>query len=535
MNYKSEQLFPADEVIEKVRVNNLIQIWVVAFIRFFICWCLLSGIIILIFRILYLKAPFLYLFLSGIPLALIYGLDFAYKHQVSKDVCVASVDAYNKAGGLLISEFETGDKSWRFARKSLFAIPQNRVPYNYQQLCGILLIALIFVFGSYYIPLFNINKLDSRKINLSKKVSEIKDQIELLQEEEVITQDEKLKLESALEDIVNNSDKESPGITFEALDQMSEKLRYEASDEMKKRIKDVEVLKKLENFAKESKKAAGDSKKIQEELEKLKKQLRQLGLSENEINDLLNEQFGESGASNGISNQNMGNISQTLNNSIQKKMIDTSELAEKMMDKKLIDEATSDKLKQSMESKSSDKAEMNNNSFFSVDDGNEQVNGQKDNNSGNSNSGQESSNSGQDGGESGQEGSVSKQGNGNLGEAGGDSGQEGSNSGQEGGESGVEDGVGGVSRGGGYTPMTFGDKASDYNAKYHDEVLPSVNSESVLGATSLGMGVADPEINQDKEKYTTTVINNSLSSENALNKKNILPKHKNAVKNYFNQ
>ena len=547
MSNYSDDLYPAKDAIDSVKRNNYTQILTIASIRFFIGWCLLSGVVILLFRILQLKAPLGFMFLNGIPLGLIYGADYAYKHRASEEVCVACIDAYNNAGGLLISEYETGDSSWRFFRKSRYAIPENKMPDNFKQLLGILLIAMLFVWGCFYVPLLNLNNTGNRRINISKKVAEIKEQIELLQQEDIISQEERAKLETSLEEIEKKSNNESPGITFEALDQMSEKLRYEASDEMKKRIKDMDVLKKLEQFAKEAKKANGETKKVQEELEKLKKQLRQLGLNEAQINDLLDNYLGNSGASNGINNTNAGNLAKSLNNSIQQKMIDTSELAEKMIEKNLIDEATGENFRQSMESKKNDNSGSSgtDNSFFDVDNDSSKK-GNKQNNSGKGNNSKENGGqSGQQGGQSGQEGSQSGQQGGQSDQEGGQSGQqgglaevEGSKSGQMGDQSGEQDGSsgqGGISRGGGYTPMTFGDKTSDHNAKYHDETLPSVNPESAVGASSLGIGFADPEVSKDKEKYNAGSIKHIDNNDSTLNKKNILPKHRNAVKNYFNQ
>ena len=510
MNYSSDRLFVAKDAIESVKRNNFSQILTLAFIRFFIGWCLLSGVVILLFRILHLRAPFIFLFLYGIPLAVIYGVDYANKHKVPENVCVACIDAYNKAGGLLISEYETGDLSWSNFRKNRYAVPDRKMPDDFKQLLGILLIAILFACGSFYVLLLNLNKTGGRRINISKKVNEIKEQIELLQQEDVITAEERTKLETSLDEIEKNSNNESPGITFEALDQMSEKLRYEASDEMKKRIKDMEVLKKLENFAKEAKKADGERKKVQEELEKLKKQLRQLGLNEAEINDLLNSYLGDSGASNGINNSAAGNLSKSLNNSIQKKMMDTSELAEKMIEKNLIDSATGEKFKQSMESKKTDGSGSSSvdNNFFTVDNGALNSEGNKQNDSGkgknskenSGKNGTESSQNGQSGnisgkegtqsemngtqeslsesGQSGQEGEPSGQIGSMSGENSGQSGQTGNegSSGNQGGEKstqglmsvGNDGGTGGIGKGGGYTPMSFGEKTSDHNAKYHD-------------------------------------------------------------------
>ncbi len=579
MDYSSDRLLSAKDAIESVKRNNFTQILILAFMRFFIGWCLLSGVVILLFRILHLRAPFIFLFIYGIPLAVIYGADYANKHKASDDVCIASVDAYNKAGGLLISEYETGDLSWSNFRKSRYIVPESKMPDDFKQLLGILLISMLFVCGSFYVPLLNLNKSGSRNINISRKVNEIKSQIELLQQEEVITSEERTKLETSLDEIEKNSNNESPGITFEALDQMSDKLRYEASDEMKKRIKDMEVLKKLEKFAKEAKKANGERKKFQEELEKLKKQLRQLGLNEAEINDLLNSYLGDSDASNGINNTNAGNLSKSLNNSIQKKMMDTSELAEKMIEKNLIDSATGEKFKQSMESKKTDESgdSSKDNSFFAVNNDSVKPEGDKLDDSGKGNNskensgknGAEISQNGQNGNQEGKDGTQSemngtqenqlKQENGQPGQEGGQSGQNGSLSGDKSGQSGQTgkesssgnqgegdskqglmtigggDGAGGISRGGGYTPMSFGDKTSDHNAKYHDETLPSVNPESAPGASSLGIGIADPEVNRDKEDYSAGSIKQADNNDNVLNKKNILPKHRNAVKNYFNQ
>ncbi|MBR4570434.1 MAG: hypothetical protein IKO19_07200, partial [Candidatus Riflebacteria bacterium] len=59
--------------------------------------------------------------------------------------------------------------------------------------------------------------------------------------------------------------------------------------------------------------------------------------------------------------------------------------------------------------------------------------------------------------------------------------------------------------------------------------------ESAVGASSLGIGFADPEVSKDKEKYNAGSIKHIDNNDSTLNKKNILPKHRNAVKNYFNQ
>ncbi|MBQ3644057.1 MAG: hypothetical protein II961_05625 [Candidatus Riflebacteria bacterium] len=577
MSFNDKTLYSAEDAVSIVRNTCFMQVCLISVIRFLVYWCFFVGIVVLLFRMFHFNSPLLSMFLFGFPLAIVYGVDYAYKNRLSEDNCIASIDAYNKAGGLLMTEHETGNRSWKIYRKTKFEIPQIDYLQDFKKLFGILIIALLFVWGSFHVPLLNFNKIGGRKINLSKKVTEIRDQIDLLAQEDIITSEEREVLENSLDNIVKNSDKEAPGITFEALDQMSEKLKYEVSEDLKKRIKDIETLHKLEDFVHKAKQKEADSKMFNEELEKLKNQLRQMGMNEAQINDFLKQQLGIDSNS-GLSKQQISNVSKNLSNNINQKKLDSSELADKLLDKNLVDEATAEKIKQSLDSKESENSDSGNgeNGFFEVgkDNGNQPKQESKQSGQEGKESGQEGSQSGQDGKQSGQEGSQSVQEGGQSGQEGGQPGQEGGQSGQEGGQSGQEggqsgqkggqsgqeggqssqgggqssqeggqsgqeggsnNGVGGISRGGGQTPMTFGDKASDHNAKYHDETLPSVNPESALGASVIGIGVADPMINKEKEDYTPTNIKSPKKVDNSLNKKNILPKHRNAVKNYFNQ
>ncbi len=547
----NERMFSAEEAIKKVRVNNFIQIWFLAFIRFLIYWSISFGVIILIFRIFHFRSNFLLWYLSGIFFAILYAIDFALKNNASRETCIACIDAFNKAGGLLIAENETNDLRWKSVRNHFFEIPKSKKYYSKSHIY-ILFASLLFVYACSYVPIINFrNVVESRRINLTNKVAEIKEQIKLLEQEDIIDKNERLTLESSLEDIVNNSDKESPGITFESLDQMADKLKHEAVNDMKKRINDLDILKRLENYAKDAKEAALESKKLKESLEKLKNQLRQAGLSEEQINDLLKQNFGNSNLTNGLNKELADSYSKSISKNIKQKIQQNSELVSKLMDSNLLDEATKQKIEQSLASSDSENKDYNeNNSFFDVSS--EQNKIEKENNK-NGNSGQEgksgksgkndqesqldnNGNSGQDGksGKSGKNDQESQLDNNS------NSGQEGKSgksrgNGQEGqsGETNGEYGNGGISRGGGETPMTFGDKASDYNAKYRDEVLPEVKSESALGAVSIGIGIADPKVDKEKGSYTSGLIKTTNKSINSNNEKNLLPKYKNAVRNYF--
>ncbi len=114
-----------------------------------------------------------------------------------------------------------------------------------------------------------------------------------------------------------------------------------------------------------------------------------------------------------------------------------------------------------------------------------------------------------------------------IGDDGGSSGDSGNGDGSS--------GMVGISRGGGYTPLTYGDKASDHNVKYKDELLPDVNKESAMDSTSIGIGIAAPTVDNDKSDYSAKDFDTRNKVGNNTNDKNLLPKYRNTVKNYFNR
>lgn len=538
---EDNKMYPAEEAVSILQSRCFTQYCLFACIRFFIWWSLAFGIVSFIFRLSHFQINYIYWFFSGLPLAILYGIDFANKHKVSELKSYALVDSFNKAGGLLLAEKETGDKKWRETRKNYYEVPEIELPISSKELNKLLIFSIIFALACLFIPIPKSSLLQGKKMDLKQKVSEIKEHIELLEEEQVIPPEEKSKLEESLEKIVNNSDKEAPGITFESLDQIEDKLKYEVDSEMKKRIKDMELLEKLENYMKEAKNVVEDKKKAKEKLENLKDKLRKSGMSESQINDFLNEQFGNDFSEDGISNKSeMEKYSQNLTNSIEQKKNNTSDLVDKLQEKNLISENVAQKLKESTSSEKNEKSnsESYNESFFTLDsdsdsgnidtsgtesgkEGNEQ-NPSTSSDNDNSKDGDETTKKGNDGSE-GRDGASTS-----------DSINEVSGKKEASGKNTVDGlGEGGISVGGGYTPLTYGDKASEHNAKYHDEVLPDVNKESSLNSVSYGIGIADPEVEKEKVIYNSTKFNDNDKNAKNINNKNLLPKYRNTVKNYF--
>ena len=496
--------YSGNEAVKKLHDRLFLNTALSAFLRFFTTLNLLAGILILILRQLqcFSSSVISAWIIAGLALSVIYGIYFAKSHDVSESACVAAIDAENSAGGLLMAENELSDKSWAFARKGLYSIPEiNR---NHSKEILLYLVAVAFAVTCCIVPLLNLRKAD-KKINLTNKMAEIQEKVELLEKQEIITPEEKKILEEELEKIAENSDKNAPGITFEALDQLNEKLCHEASTEIKKRISDNELLKKLEAFAKDAKQSeAAREGKANELLDQLKNLLRQSGMSEEQINDFLKQQFGGSTAENGVSQQQIEKYADQLGEQTREKLQEAAKIAAQMAEQKLIPPELAEQLSQ--EAANSQKSE------------NQQGDNQNGGEAGNAESNLIAVPLNQNGLE---QGNNSEQGNG-------------ANS-PENGQQLPTQGTAAIGRDLPIkTPLTFGDKTSDYNAKYHDEALPEVNAESVTGAVSVGIGISAPQTSTEHSKTKAAELNMNTNGNKSGNK-TVLPKYRNTVRNYFSE
>lgn len=506
--------YSSNEAVKKLHNKLFLQTAFLAFLRFFTAFSFFAGIIIIILRQLhYFSNSAIVLWIaSGFVLSLIYGIYYASKHDVSEATCIAAIDAENSAGGLLMAENELSDHSWKFAKKSLYSIPEINTRCSRELL--LCLVAIIFAVSCCLVPLINLRKTD-RKINLTNKIAEIHEKVELLEEKEIITPEEKKLIEEELDKIVENSDKSAPGITFEALDQLNEKLCHEAASEVKKRISDNELLKKLEKFAREAKSSeAARQGKANELLDQLKNILRQSGMNENQINDFLNKHFGGSSADSGISQKQIEKYADQLGEQSREKLQEAAKIATQMAEQKLIPPELAEQLSQEAANSQNSENQQN---------GNQSGNLQNE---------------------------TKGQGEGNLvavpqnPDGKGEGNNEGNGQGQNGDQGGSSSGSGQpmpVAGNGGIgkdvpmrTPLSFGDKTSDYNAKYHDEVLPETNTESVTDAVSVGIGISAPQTSSEVSKSKATEINMNATGNKSGNK-TVLPKYRNTVKNYFSK
>jgi hypothetical protein len=95
-------------------------------------------------------------------------------------------------------------------------------------------------------------------------------------------------------------------------------------------------------------------------------------------------------------------------------------------------------------------------------------------------------------------------------------------------------GNGGISRGGGSAPLNFNRKSSEHNTSFKDEKLPDPAAVSLEDSVSIGMGISAPTVeagqaSQNLQSDSAAALPGRSSGKNEI----ILPRHRNAVKKFF--
>ncbi len=91
----------------------------------------------------------------------------------------------------------------------------------------------------------------------------------------------------------------------------------------------------------------------------------------------------------------------------------------------------------------------------------------------------------------------------------------------------------GISRGPGAAPLTWKDPASKENAEFNAETLPLSKIASLDSGETLQISSAAPMVNDDGPERSVDVLSGAKAGGGSSHKHQLLPKHKNAVKRYF--
>lgn len=91
----------------------------------------------------------------------------------------------------------------------------------------------------------------------------------------------------------------------------------------------------------------------------------------------------------------------------------------------------------------------------------------------------------------------------------------------------------GIGRGPGAAPLTWKDPASEENSKFNAETLPLSQIASLDSGETIQISSSAPMVNEEGPERSVNVLSGAKAGGGSSHKHQLLPRHKNAVKRYF--
>ncbi|UDQ99057.1 hypothetical protein AAEX28_02990 [Lentisphaerota bacterium WC36G] len=206
---------------------------------------------------------------------IIISLFISYKSLPEKSQLLSLLDKHNQCGGLLIAAHETNIGSWI----EKIRLQKNNIKFNIdlKNKIAIFVLAIAFCFCSNFVPKLNYQKSSFNKFEISDNADDLKNQLDILKDEDIIEEEEAEELEQSINEIEKNAVGENPEKTLEALEHMEENLSNKAQLAEEKALAQMANLEATEQVA----------QKMEEALKNMSEKERKESLSA--MNDMLNK------------------------------------------------------------------------------------------------------------------------------------------------------------------------------------------------------------------------------------------------------
>lgn len=498
----------------------------------------IAGFVFLILRQMrFFSFDYVGFALAGLPVCLLLSVAMANRRKILPEKALAIVDSFNQAGGLAIASVETDDCSWNQRLPKSVKVP--RLTTRFEQRLLLFAASLFFIIAGIKVPLYDFSRNENIKMDLKGMQEKALVQIETLEETGVIDANEAAELKETLEKMVKMADRNDPAKTFEAFDQLNEKILKEGQTAAQKAAQNLEELEQLKEQAQQLQNTDSAN---QNALKSAQNQL-QNSFSASEasqqmpanMKNSINKGLEAVNSDGTPSAGEMKKAAQDLQNYIDQKIQEKRQLAEKLRNAMIIDRKTFEKMMKEGKIKpagSMEDLKFSDQVYVVEDESGKQQQGAQAGESGQGGQNGESGQSGQSGqsGETGQSGQSGQSGESGQGGQSGQSGNDGG-AGQNGNSL---SGSGSISRGGGSAPLNFNRKSSEHNTSFKNEKLPDPSAVSLEDSVSIGMGVSAPTVEDNQaSKATQSDPAAQIPSRSSGKNEVILPRHRNAVKKFF--
>lgn len=438
-------------------------------------------------------------FLCGLAMAIWLAFAAARRQTSEQRGWLAAIDAHNDSGGLLMATEETGDSGWHDRLPEQVKIPLLKPVAGGRYIS--VGVSLLFLLLSLTIPVIGHDKRNDPRIELQELERAAAEQIELLAEEGAISPEEARQLSQSLERISLDSQRHDPAATFEALDQLQEKLKKQAGASVVQTLSEQNSLDELAELAEKMSKAAGQNdSQITELARAASKSLEEAagGAGVGSGSEKLQRALEKATAGGTESAEAAREAAEALKEYIDAQQAKAAAAAQRLANARLIDRKTFEALKKAGKIRPATEADLQPDSQSELVMCEGEGRGE---NGGENGSGADGSQNG------GQTGSGSENGSGASGQAG---------------------------RGGGHAPLNFNRKSSEHNVEFKNQVLPAPNEQALEKSVAIGMSLSAPQTfsgsdNSASQAGSTWQKTSEGSAESGI----ILPKHRSAVKKYF--
>ena len=155
----------------------------------------------------------------------------------------AILDKNNRIGGLLMSSFEKDLGDWAY-RVETVEVPKIR--WQARRTVGLVLLALCFAVASLLLPMSAISGPARNRLNIDDQVRKLTNQLDVLEEENLLTVEEIEARKLELERIQNEADGMGPVKTFDALDHLADRMNQKAAEAVEEAMRNTETLAEAE-------------------------------------------------------------------------------------------------------------------------------------------------------------------------------------------------------------------------------------------------------------------------------------------------
>lgn len=433
-------------------------------------WCFVWGLAVLALRVgMDMPRGPLAWGATGMVLMMVIAFVIAWKRRPDLDAVKALLDSHSQAGGLYMAGAHTAGWGDRLPRVTLPVVKLRNLQPWILCLAG-----LLFVGTAFATPRWVTAPAQKRQMDIAADVAQINQQLETLEEEKLLEPEAKAEAARKLEQISQSADGRDPVKTWEALDHLQSQVEETASQAVEKALAQTQQMTQAQMLAQalEAQPDALSPQQLARAMQSLQ-ELTQAAAAQNQELAATLEAMDLSQAlqAGELSPEQLQKLSQAMK-------LSKEQLKEMLQNMKKVNLASMEDLGK-CESMGGSQAGMSSQDIARMLSQNMN--------------------------------DMTPQEIINL----------------------LMTGAGGINRGPGDAPMTWNDNpSSSENTAFKDQVLPPAELAAIKDAQRVGLSATAPEATEGQANSQGGVLNASAATGSAANQ-TVLPRHRDAVKKYF--